>query len=90
MQTGFAERKGKQILPTKNGTLLISVLPDTLISPSLTAEWENALALIFKGQETPKAFMQGIETMIAGLVERYKAFDSKGKNPFQQESGAAI
>ena len=90
VQTGFAERKGKQILPTKNGTLLISVLPDTLISPSLTAEWENALALIFKGQETPKAFMQGIETMIAGLVERYKAFDSKGKNPFQQESGAAI
>ena len=90
VQTGFAERKGKQILPTKTGTLLISVLPDTLISPSLTAEWENALALISKGQESPEAFMQGIETMIAGLVERYKAFDSKGKNPFQQESGAAI
>lgn len=90
VQTGFAERKGKQILPTKTGTLLISVLPDPLISPSLTAGWENALALISKGQENPEAFMQGIETMIAGLVERYKAFDSKGKNPFQQESGAAI
>ena len=84
VQTGFAERKGKQILPTKNGTLLISVLPDTLISPSLTAEWENALALIFKGQETPKAFMQGIETMIAELVERYKAFDGKQENPFKE------
>ena len=57
VQTGFAERKGKQILPTKNGTLLISVLPDTLISPSLTAEWENALALISQGQESPKAFI---------------------------------
>lgn len=90
VQTGFAERKGKQILPTKNGTLLISVLPDTLISPSLTAKWENALALISKGQENPETFMLGIETMIAELVERYKAFDSKGKNPFQQESGAAI
>ena len=89
VQTGFAERKGKQILPTKTGTLLISVLPDNLISPSLTAEWENALALISKGQESPKAFMQGIETMIAELVERYKAFDSKNKNPFQNESGAA-
>ena len=89
VQTGFAERKGKQILPTKNGTLLISVLPDTLISPSLTAEWENSLALISKGQESPKAFMQGIETMIAELVERYKAFDTKNKNPFQNESGAA-
>ncbi|MFQ7291092.1 MAG: DNA topoisomerase 3 [Monoglobales bacterium] len=90
VQTGFAERKGKQILPTKTGTLLISVLPDTLISPSLTAEWENALALISKGQENPKAFMQGIETMITGLVERYKAFNGKGENPFQKESGAAI
>lgn len=89
VQTGFAERKGKQILPTKNGTLLISVLPDTLISPSLTAEWENALALISKGQENPKEFMRGIETMITELVERYKAFDSKNKNPFQNESGAA-
>ena len=89
VQTGFAERKGKQILPTKNGTLLISVLPDTLISPSLTAEWENALALISKGQESPKAFMQGIEAMITELVERYKAFDSKQNNPFQNESGAA-
>ena len=89
VQTGFAERKGKQILPTKNGMLLISVLPDTLISPSLTAEWENALALISKGQETPKSFMQGIEPMIAELVERYKAFDGKNKNPFQNESGAA-
>ena len=84
VQTGFAERKGKQILPTKTGTLLISVLPDTLISPSLTAEWENALALISKGQESPEVFMQGIETMITGLVERYKAFDSKGKNPFKE------
>ncbi len=90
VQTGFAERKGKQILPTKTGTLLISVLPDTLISPSLTAEWENALALISKGQESPEAFMQGIETMIAGLVERYKAFNGKGEKPFQKESGAAI
>ena len=84
VQTGFAERKGKQILPTKTGTLLISVLPDNLISPSLTAEWENALALISKGQENPEAFMQGIETMIAGLVERYKAFDGKQENPFKE------
>ena len=87
VQTGFAERKGKQILPTKNGTLLISVLPDTLISPSLTAEWENALALISQGQESPKAFMQGIETMIAELVNRYREFDKTHSNPFQEKSG---
>ena len=87
VQTGFAERKGKQILPTKTGTLLISVLPDTLISPSLTAEWENSLALISKGQESPNKFIRGINEMIAELVNRYREFDKTHSNPFQEKSG---
>ena len=82
VQTGFAERNGKQILPTKNGTLFISVLPDTLISADMTAEWENALTLISKGQGNPKEFIQGIKNMIAELVERYRAFDKSKENPF--------
>ena len=87
VQTGFAERKGKQILPTKTGTLLISVLPDTLISPSLTAEWENSLALISKGQESPNRFIRGINEMIAELVNRYREFDKTHSNPIQEKSG---
>ena len=43
VQTGFAQRNGRQITPTKNGILLVSVLPDTLISAQLTSEWENKL-----------------------------------------------
>lgn len=85
VRTGFAERKGKQILPTKDGTLLVSVLPDTLISASMTAEWENRLSEISKGKASPKAFMQGIETMIAELVERYRKFDKSQKNPFKTD-----
>lgn len=61
VQTGFAERKGKQILPTKNGTLLVSVLPDTLISASLTAEWENQLSLIAKGKASPKELCKALK-----------------------------
>ena len=90
VQTGFAERKGKQILPTKNGTLLVSVLPDTLISASLTAEWENQLSLISKGKASPKEFMQGIENMIAELVSRYREFDKTQSNPFQEKSGVEL
>ena len=89
VQTGFAERKGKQILPTKNGTLLISVLPDMLISADLTAEWENALTLISKGNAEPTEFMQGIENMISELVKRYKTFDSKQENPFKGDADNA-
>ena len=90
VQTGFAERKGKQILPTKNGTLLISVLPDTLISASLTAEWENRLSMIAKGKASAKEFMQDIETMIAELVNRYREFDKTQGNPFQEKSGVEL
>lgn len=73
VNVGFAERKGKQIIPTKNGNLLISVLPDTLISASRTAEWENALVLISKGQADPKEFMQGIKNEVTELVSRYSS-----------------
>ena len=58
---GFIERKGKQLLPTKDGTNLVCVLPDSLTSPQLTAAWENNLTQIAKGNADPAAFMQGIE-----------------------------
>ena len=90
VQTGFAERKGKQILPTKNGTLLVSVLPDTLISADMTAEWENQLSLISKGKASPKEFMRGINKMISELVNRYRKFDKTQSNPFQEKSGGTL
>ncbi|GHU91024.1 DNA topoisomerase [Clostridia bacterium] len=66
--SGFAERKGKQIIPTKDGENLIAVLPDVLTSPALTSEWENALTLIAKGEADPADFMRGIEDMARELV----------------------
>lgn len=86
VQTGFVQRNGRQITPTKNGILLVSVLPDTLISAQLTAEWENKLAEIAKGKSSPKEFMQGIKSMITELTERYREFDSARGNPFKPET----
>ena len=85
VQTGFAQRNGRQITPTKNGILLVSVLPDTLISAQLTAEWENKLAEIAKGESSPKEFMQGIKSMITELTQRYREFDSARGNPFKAD-----
>ena len=82
VNVGFAERKGKQIIPTKNGNLLISVLPETLISASRTAEWENTLALIAKGQADPKAFMQGIKNEVAELIKKYSAMANNNQDIF--------
>lgn len=85
VQTGFVQRNGRQITPTKNGILLVSVLPDTLISAQLTAEWENQLSLISKGESSPKEFMQGIKSMITELTQRYREFDSTRENSFKPD-----
>ena len=68
VKSGFAERKGKQLIPTQNGNALISILPDMLTSPMLTAEWENNLTQIAKGAADAGDFMQRIEAMARELV----------------------
>ena len=69
VKSGFAERKGKQLIPTQNGAALVSVLPDMLTSPQLTAEWENNLTQIAKGAADAGDFMQRIEAMARELVK---------------------
>ena len=68
---GFVERKGRKLIPTKDGYNLVSVLPDTLVSPQLTAEWETRLTGIAKGAEDPADFMRGIEEMAVKIVKTY-------------------
>ena len=78
------ERKGKQLLPTKDGTNLVCVLPDSLTSPQLTAEWENNLTQIAKGSAAPDTFMQGIEAMTRELVKTYLFLSELGQGAFQR------
>lgn len=71
ISAGFMERKGRKLLPTKDGYNLVAVLPEALTSPLLTAEWETRLTAIAKGDEHPADFMRGIEEMAAGIVQKY-------------------
>ena len=82
---GFVERKGKQLLPTKDGNNLICVLPETLTSPQLTAEWENKLTQIAKGNAAPEDFLRGIEDMTRELVKTYPFLSDKEKERFKEE-----
>ena len=85
---GFVERKGKQLLPTKDGINLVCVLPDTLTSPQLTAEWENNLTQIAKGKADPAAFMEGIENMARELVKTYPFLSDDKAQMFKPEREA--
>ena len=82
---GFAERKGKQLLPTKDGTNLVCVLPETLTSPLLTAEWENNLTQIAKDKADPEDFMRRIEDMARELVKTYPFLSDGDKGRFKEE-----
>ena len=82
---GFAERKGKQLIPTKNGNSLICILPDILTSPQLTAEWENNLTQIAKGAADPGEFLSGIEAMARELVQTHAAALDGKKDLFREE-----
>ena len=84
IKAGFVTRKGKQLIPTKDGINLISVLPETLTSPLLTAEWENELSRIAKGETDADSFMEKIEALTKELVENADAEKAKAEL-FKQE-----
>ena len=85
VKSGFVQRKGKQLIPTKKGNNLVCVLPDTLTSPQLTAEWENALTQIARGAAEPEDFMRGIEEMARELVKAYPFLSENQKDLFKEE-----
>lgn len=82
---GFMERRGKSLVPTKAGINLVTVLPATLTSPMLTAEWEQKLTAIARGDGDPAAFMAGISEMTRELVKTYSHISEEGQKLFAPE-----
>ncbi len=79
VSAGFVERKKNKkavnLIPQEVGISLITVLPEQLQSPLLTAEWENRLKEIEHGNRSPDAFMGGISSMVSDLVRDYEVMD---------------
>ena len=72
VKSGFVERKKKQLLPTEKGLALSWAMPDQLKSAKLTAEWEDRLGAVERGELSPEDFMDGITTMLTDLVRAYR------------------
>ena len=82
VKSGFVERKGKSLIPTKDGNSLVCVLPEQLTSPSMTAEWENTLMQIERGNADADKFLSGIVDMTASLVKAYPCLSETEANRF--------
>lgn len=68
VSSGYVERKGKQMIPTEDGVAVIHNIPDYLKSASMTAEWENDLLRMERGEIKPHDFMQGIHGLIDKML----------------------
>lgn len=92
VRIGFVERKGdkktKYLIPTHKGIALITVMPEQIQSPSMTADWEEKLIEIEKGNFNSKEFIQGISEMIGELVATYKVIEDAGV--FMQPEGESV
>ena len=84
VSAGFIERKGKNLIPTKAGLNLVTVLPEPLTSPMLTAEWEQKLTDIAKGGDAD-AFLNGIRAMVEDIVSTYSHISEEGQKLFAPE-----
>ncbi len=82
VKDGFVKREKKQMIPTEDGVKLITILPDVVKSPKLTADWENALTLVAKGEYSMQEFMDGIEDMVNRLVQTYHSVSDEQKTMF--------
>lgn len=79
---GYLERKGKQVLPTDAGKNLIMVLPDSVKSAKLTADWENILMQIEKKNADAEDFMRDITDMVSALIKENASVSDTEKERF--------
>lgn len=85
VKDGFVKRDKKKLVPTDDGIKLITILPDAVKSPQMTADWENALVLVSKGEMSADAFMKGIKDMVTELIKTYSSVSEEEKKMFGSE-----
>ena len=96
VKDGFVKREKTErssvcrLIPTEDGVKLITVLPDVVKSPKLTADWENTLTLVAKGEYSMQEFMGGIEDMVKDLVQTYHSVSDEQKAMFGSSTQEAL
>ena len=83
VSSGYAQRKDKQILPSTEGKELVKVMPEYLKSAVMTAEWENQLLLMEKGQITDTQFMGEITSLVRKILEVCREIPEEERRRFQ-------
>ena len=92
VKRGYIERSKKNLLPTEKGKNLIKILPNSLTSAKLTAEWEDKLLRVQRNELSESEFMSGIATFIKSVVlsENKAKPEFAALFPNEKKNGAPI
>ena len=82
VSSGYVQRKGKQMIPTEDGVAAIRNIPDYLKSASMTAEWENDLLRMERGEIKPHDFMQGIHGLLDKMLADLRQIPTVAAAPY--------
>lgn len=88
IESGLVTRSKKELLSTEKGAALTAILPDSLLSPSLTAQWETTLLQIGETPHLGNEFLSSVKAFLEELVQNSEtnkayeqAFASAKKEP---------
>ena len=87
VSAGYVQRKGKQMIPTEDGVAAIHNIPDYLKSASMTAEWENDLLRMERGEIKPHDFMQGIHGLLDKMLADLRQIPTVAAAPYYNKVG---
>lgn len=82
VSSGYVQRKGKQMIPTEDGVAAIRNIPDYLKSASMTAEWENDLLRMERGEIKPHDFMKGIHGLLDKMLADLRQIPTVAAAPY--------
>ena len=88
VSAGYATRSGKQITASDDAVNMIEILPDTITSPMLTAEWENKLLQMEKGLISESEFMNSITELVKNLIADYSNVSDDARSVFVDDDKA--
>ena len=87
IKDGYVVREKKTLKSTRDGQDLVSILPEKVRSAKMTAEWENRLAQVSKGNADKDEFMRDIVNFVRNMVSENTPDSAKG-NLFSRSQGA--
>jgi len=90
VSSGYLERKGKQLFPTQQGKNLITILPDVVKSPLLTANWETQLKSVEHGELSADNFMTAIQSFIGDIIQSHNAPTAAGLALFPPKQSEVV